>query len=112
MDTLKKAKIFITSFTIGGLIGGLSGLLLAPKSGTETRELLRDKGMEFRDKVVENVDTTRQQAEQKFESIAQQTKDKANKLKNVGQRMVSEQKDSVNKGVEDAQKIVNEGKWE
>lgn len=35
---------FLTGFVVGGLIGTAVGLLLAPKSGKETRESLREQG--------------------------------------------------------------------
>jgi gas vesicle protein len=106
MDAFKKGKIFISSFAIGGLIGGLFGLLMAPKSGTETRDLIRNKSTELRDRIGDNVESTRLQAERKFENVTQQTKDKAAKLKKVGEKMISQQKRSLDKGVVDAQKVI------
>jgi len=45
---------------IGGLVGGGVALLAAPQSGTETRAVLRNKGLELRDKVVSEASVTRQ----------------------------------------------------
>lgn len=112
MNTFKKAKIFLTSFAIGGLIGGVSGLLYAPKSGVETRAMIRDKSMELKDRVVENVEDTRLQAEQKLESLTQQARDKATKLRSIAEKTAAEEKEVMDKGVQDAKKVVNEGKWE
>jgi len=33
---------FISGFFIGGMVGGLLGVLLAPQSGTETRQRISD----------------------------------------------------------------------
>jgi gas vesicle protein len=41
---------------IGGLVGILVGLLIAPKSGAETREELAGKAKEFADKVQDEYD--------------------------------------------------------
>ena len=41
------------SFVRGAMIGAGLALLLAPRSGRETREILSDRGMEFRDKATE-----------------------------------------------------------
>jgi gas vesicle protein len=106
MNTFNKAKIFVSSFAIGGLIGGLFGLMMAPKSGLETREMIRNKSIELRDKVGENVENTRLQAERKFENVTHQTKEKAAKLKKVGEKVIGEQKRSLEHGAENAQKII------
>jgi gas vesicle protein len=44
---------FFVGFLLGGIIGAGLALLLAPKSGEETREFLRDKGLEIKEKVPE-----------------------------------------------------------
>ena len=56
---------------IGGLIGAATALLVAPQSGEETRDTIRDKGVELRDKgieikehVVDTAQETRARAEQ------------------------------------------------
>jgi gas vesicle protein len=41
---------------IGGLVGVVVGLLIAPKSGAETREELAGKAKEFADKVQDEYD--------------------------------------------------------
>jgi gas vesicle protein len=33
----------------GAVVGGVTALLLAPKSGQETRQMIKDKSMEWRD---------------------------------------------------------------
>lgn len=45
----KKLDFFI-GFIAGGLIGAGIGLLFAPQSGEETREMLKDKFLELREK--------------------------------------------------------------
>jgi gas vesicle protein len=39
---IKKEQI-VTGLALGTLIGGLSGLLLAPQTGRKSRQVLRDK---------------------------------------------------------------------
>lgn len=48
MDKLGK---FFAGLMIGGLVGGLIGLLLAPSTGSETRNLIKDKVYYVRDEV-------------------------------------------------------------
>ena len=44
---------FITGFLIGGIVGFVAGILLAPKSGEETRAMIMEHGGEWRDKAEE-----------------------------------------------------------
>ena len=37
---------FLAGFTIGAALGAITGILLAPKSGEETREMLSDTAKE------------------------------------------------------------------
>ena len=46
-----KIKRIVLAMVFGVLIGGLGALLLAPQSGQETREVLRDKQGRFRARV-------------------------------------------------------------
>lgn len=62
---------FLSGFLIGGLMGAATTLLMAPQSGEETRTMIRDTGLELRDKgaeakdnVVNTAEETRAQAEQ------------------------------------------------
>ena len=43
----KQAFKLLTSFVVGGAIGSILGLTLAPKKGSETREYLHDKSMDL-----------------------------------------------------------------
>ena len=49
----------ILSFILGGAVGVVAGLLLAPRSGNETRERLADWLEENRDKAREFLETGR-----------------------------------------------------
>lgn len=41
---------FATGFLLGLLVGGLMAGLLAPRSGPQTRELVRERGLELKDR--------------------------------------------------------------
>ncbi len=41
---------FFTGMVIGGIAGFVAGMIMAPKSGDETRTLFSERGQEFRDK--------------------------------------------------------------
>ena len=54
---------FLKGLLIGSLIFGAVALFTAPYSGTETRQLIRDKGEQLRDKTVETIDIVREQVD-------------------------------------------------
>ena len=59
---------FAAGFFIGGVVGGLLGaaaaLLMAPQAGEDTRQLLREKGIELRDQAGEFSVEARKRAEE------------------------------------------------
>lgn len=48
MNGTKSIAGFVLGFVFGSLIGMVVGILLAPQSGEETRDLLKEKGIELR----------------------------------------------------------------
>ena len=84
---------FVAGFIIGGLAGAAVALLLAPQSGEETRQLIRDKSIVIRDQVEE----TAAEARQKAEELASQAKDRAQQLTRKGQVVLEEAKAAVSK---------------
>ena len=55
---MNKSESFGIGLGIGLVVGGVAGLLLAPKSGSETRQVIKDKVGEVADKVSAGVKTT------------------------------------------------------
>ena len=53
---------FLIGFVVGGVAGAVAALLLAPQSGEETRNLIKDKSIELRDKAAEQADVIAVQA--------------------------------------------------
>lgn len=41
---------FLTGMIFGGIVGFVAGMVLAPRSGDETRTVLSERGQELRDK--------------------------------------------------------------
>ncbi len=44
---------FFAGLIVGGLVGAAVALLMAPQTGEETRTVIRDKGIELKDRAVE-----------------------------------------------------------
>lgn len=100
---------FLAGFIVGGLVGAATALLLAPQAGEDTREVIREKSIELKDKAVSTADETRVRAEkaleearlradEKFEDVrvragdlATKTKEKAAELQHRGQVVLEEQ---------------------
>ena len=54
---------FLAGFLVGGLVGTAAALLLAPQSGTETREQIRLKSVELQGKAEDTLNEARAKAE-------------------------------------------------
>jgi gas vesicle protein len=71
----------------GGLIGAAIGMLVAPRSGEETRALLRERSDEFKMQARETADNLREQAEQ--------AKSRASELQQRGRELIEENRDRI-----------------
>jgi gas vesicle protein len=74
-------------FTLGALAGAVASLLLAPQTGEETRQVIKEKAIELKDKSTESFEDTKKKAEQaykdalaKAEELSSVTKAKADEL--------------------------------
>jgi gas vesicle protein len=54
---------FFVGLAIGGLVGAALALLLAPRSGEETRSQIRDTGLELEDRASKIIAEAREKAE-------------------------------------------------
>ena len=72
---------FLIGFVIGGLTGAAISLLMAPQSGEETREFLKDRAIELREKASETAQSTAQQVGSTASEVRSRAGDLANKAK-------------------------------
>jgi gas vesicle protein len=86
----------IAAFILGGLVGAVVAILMAPQSGQETRSLIRDKSVELKDKAVGTA-----------EDLANQTKSRVSEIKQQGEEMIEKQKGRVESQVESAKKSMS-----
>lgn len=54
---------FLAGVVLGGLVGAAAALLLAPQPGEETREQLREKSIELKDRMIDLTEEARKKAE-------------------------------------------------
>ncbi len=112
---------FLLGFIVGGLTGAVASLLLTPKSGGETRTMIKEKAIELGDKVNVTVDEARQRADEitadarvraesilsearsRAETVAAEARKQAEELQKRGQVVLEEQRTRVTKAVKNAQ---------
>ena len=67
---------FLVGFIVGGLTGAVVSLLFAPQSGEETRAIIKEKGIELRDKAA----ATAEDAVARAEAAAKEARLRADEL--------------------------------
>ena len=60
---------FFVGFLIGGAVGAIAGLLLAPQSGEETRDMIAKKSSDLYDKTEDSLKEIKDKAEVVVEDI-------------------------------------------
>ena len=76
---------FLAGFLVGGVIGAVAALLLAPQSGEETRTFIHDRSIELKDKAVEKAERIKAEAaaadaRARADELLKLTQDKAAEL--------------------------------
>lgn len=53
--TREENGTFVAGFIVGAVVGGILAGLLAPRPGAQTRELVRERGLELKDRAEDAV---------------------------------------------------------
>lgn len=80
---------FLAGFLVGGAIGAVAGILLAPKSGEETRKLLADGAKD----ALSKADETVKQIQSKADDVVSDMQKKGEEIKEKLQDLINKQKD-------------------
>jgi gas vesicle protein len=91
---------------IGGLAGAVTMLLLAPRSGKDTRMQIQEKGIELRDRTNEIVEETLAQVRSSVNKLTLDGREKFNELKHQGQELAVEQLDHVSEAAKAGKKAL------
>ena len=93
---------FLVGFIVGGLTGAVAALLLAPQTREDTRTIIKDKAVEWGDRVTTSVEDAYAKAEASavearasFDELAKKTREKAEELQQKGQVLLEEQREKV-----------------
>lgn len=81
---------FLVGFIVGGLSGAVVALLFAPQTGEETRNLIKDKSIELRDKAQISAEEAIARAEAAAADARARADDLARQLRERGQGMVED----------------------
>lgn len=81
---------FLAGFVVGGALGAIAGVLLAPQSGEETRELLNDASKD----VVEKTDKTVKEIQDKADFVVSDLQKKGDEIMDKIQSLINKQKDT------------------
>jgi gas vesicle protein len=76
MGLSNNVGVFLAGVLVGALAGSAVMLFVAPQSGRELREQLRDRSLELRDRVMETAEDARLRAEE----AAAQARDRAQQV--------------------------------
>ena len=90
----------LAGLMIGSLAGAIAMLLLAPRSGKDTRMQMKEKGIELRDRTTEMMEDTMAQVRSNADKMAASGREKIKELKHQGQELAVEQLERVSAVVE------------
>jgi gas vesicle protein len=96
----------VVGMLIGGLVGAVTMLLLAPQSGKETRNQIQQKSIELRDRTSEIVEDTMAQIRSSVDKISLDGREKIKELKQYGQELAVEQLDHVSEAAKAGKKAL------
>lgn len=81
---------FFAGFLVGGAIGAIAGILLAPKSGEETRAMLADSAKD----AMKRADETVKQIQSKADDVVSDMQKKGEEIKEKIQDLLNKQKET------------------
>lgn len=79
---------FLAGFIVGGALGAIAGILLAPQSGEESRELLANTSKD----VAQKTDKTVKEIQNKAESVVSEMQQKGDEIMEKIQSLINKQK--------------------
>jgi gas vesicle protein len=90
-DTMEKSETkksgLLLGIVIGGAVGAVSALLVAPKSGTEIREDISNKYRSLNDKTQQLAATVGQKSQELADKVSNHTTDLVDKVKETKQNV-------------------------
>lgn len=107
LNGLLAGLMFLAGLLLGGAIGVVTTLLLAPQSGKKTRRLILRKGRDWQEQATDAVDETVAQVRVKAKNATTKVLDQAESLQQRGQHVIDEGKERFAVAVEAGKTAVN-----
>lgn len=105
-----KGGISVGAFAVGALAGAIAGLLLAPKSGKETRADIQGTVMKIKDDLVAKLSELKEISEDKYKEIAASVVESYEKSKDITTEQAQEIKENLLDGYQELKKVAEETK--
>lgn len=105
-DYMSNTRGLLAGLLIGGLLGAVAMLLLAPQSGKRTRARILRQGIELREQASETIEDAVAQAQVKAHQITADVRGQAAELQQRGQGLLDEQKERFFTAVDAGKKAV------
>ncbi len=83
---MSTATKFLAGFLIGGAVGAVAGILLAPKSGAETREMLKNSATD----AMKKADATVKEIQAKADDVVSDLQKKGDEIKEKLQNLIGQ----------------------
>ncbi len=88
---------FLVGFVVGGLTGAVVALLFAPQSGEETRTVIKEKGIELREKASQTSEEALARAKEAAADAKARYDELSAEIKTRGQDVIASAKKAVSK---------------
>ena len=93
---------------VGSLAGALTMLLLAPQSGQDTRNQIKEKSIELRDRTTDIVEDAMEQVRLNRDKLTMGGRQKAKELLHQGKELVAEQLENVSEAARAGKKAIQQ----
>lgn len=103
---------FMAGFVIGGLVGAATALILAPQSGSETRNQLIDRGNELRRTGEQQIAEYRERAELAIDEARGRVQQSTSNVQERARIVLDEGKSRVEEAIEKGKERVGQTKDE
>ena len=106
-DIMEK-KTLIEGFAVGAVAGAIAGILLAPKSGKETRDDIKAELVEIKDKLVEHLEALEEFTQEKYDEVVKTVVAEYTAAKKLPAETAKELETSLRDGYEAIRQTIHE----
>ena len=102
----KNPLLVFVGILVGGLVGAVTMILLAPQSGNATRTQIRETGTDLLNQTNKMVGDKIEQMRITIKDIGKSGLEKGKEIKQLGQELAIEQLDHLSKATKDGKKAI------